>query len=69
MTKIKLYPTVENFLNQNATVITVNGEKWYYMPYWLKKEQGSDFELVKFEHLPEQVKEFIKAMRDEKRPK
>jgi hypothetical protein len=64
--KMKLRPEVEQFLHQMVSYVRVNGERWYYMPYWLKKV-GDEFEIVSFEDLPDYVKEAIQKVRDDPR--
>ena len=62
----KLKPEAEHFLHQLASYVHVNGERWFYMPYWLKKV-GEEYEIVSFEHIPDYVQEAIKKVRDDPR--
>lgn len=64
----KLIETDSKFLEENAhkVFIKINGEEWFYMPYWFKKVSDGKFEVCSFEHLPKYVKEIIKKSRTPK---
>lgn len=41
-----------------------NGDEWYFMPYWWKSLGNGMYEQVRFENLPDKVKEYILAERE-----
>ena len=47
-------------------VITKNGDRFYYIPFWFKIGAGSkyDAEMFSFVHLPEELREAINEARD-----
>jgi hypothetical protein len=69
MMMIKLHPEAETFLKNMGSVVHIVEpweEQWYYMPYWLKRE-NDHFLIYNFDELPDRVKDSIKDLRDEKK--
>lgn len=57
---IILVPQQTDFIEKCGThVITENGENWFYLPHWYKKEDTNVFTEVNFENLPQYVKDII----------
>lgn len=64
---IKLTDEQEKFLEGFASIITMPDKtKYYYMPFYFKENNDSAgyFEIVRIEHLPIEVINFIKEMRE-----
>lgn len=49
-------------LFKSGSVINTNEETYYFFPFWIKECDG-EFELVKFEDLPQNVVDIIKEER------
>lgn len=62
--KIPLTPEQESFLKHGST-IHVKDEKWYYFPFWFKKSDDNNYEIVNFEQVPDYVKRFITDIRED----
>ena len=75
MIKFLLDKEKAEFLERySSIVVTENGDKWFYFPYWWHKETiplGEDippfvsFDRYVFEELPEDLKKRITEIRDE----
>ncbi len=44
------------FIEKSAHIeVLVNGDEWFYFPYWMKKISNGVFEQVPFDKLPEDL--------------
>lgn len=56
--EILLTPDQVSALNHFADVIvTEKGDKYYYFPYWHKPSENGMYDRLRFDQLPEEVKD------------
>lgn len=53
------------FLDCFANIIHNNETTWYYIPMYFKRTEGSFFETVPIDQLPEDIKNLIRDIRNE----
>lgn len=46
--------TLRNFAN---TIMTDSGQKYMYFPYWLRPNADGSYEQLRFDQIPEEVKD------------
>lgn len=54
-----------SFIENISNVISINGETWCYMPFWIKILNEDTIQQVSFDKLPEYVKEEIEKQRND----
>lgn len=58
------YPSPDcQFIEANAAKVPINGEEWYYFPFWMKKVGEGLFEPTSWDNLPQYLKEEILQQR------
>lgn len=62
-TTLELVQTDSEFLDKAANKITINGEEWYYLPFWFHKVADGKFLKYPFKDIPDHVREFINTER------
>ena len=56
--EILLTPDQESTLwNLADTILTDKGEKYMYFPYWLKSNGDGSYERLRFDQIPEDIKD------------
>ena len=62
---VKLTKQQQEFIENTSSVVTTpNGNDYYYMPFWFKKESGDMFKMLTFDRLPYEVIDIVKEIRD-----
>ena len=56
--KILLTPDQESTLwHFSQTIMTDNGTKFLYMPFWLRCDGSGEYERLRFDQIPEEIKD------------
>lgn len=56
--KILLTPDQESTLwHFSQTIMADNGTKYLFMPYWLRCDGPGEFERLRFDQIPEEIKD------------
>lgn len=51
---VSSYKSLIDFLKENASIVNVGKEKWYYCPFWFK-EEGEKLVMINLNNLPNEV--------------
>lgn len=64
--RIKFSKEVFEFLNTQSVITDNNGDKYFYMPHWLKqsKDNPLTFEMLGWDHLPQELKDALRKERE-----
>lgn len=60
---LKVSVTDSKFLEKSGHKVVVNGEEWFYMPFWFHKAEEGIFVQYPFEDLPDHVLQRIRTER------
>jgi len=63
---LKLTKTDSDFLKTTATMVSLTGNKFYYMPYWYEEISEGLYIQYTFESLPQEIKNYILSNRLQK---
>ena len=61
---LKYTETDSKFLEECASKIELEGNEWFYMPFWFKKVGDGKFAIYNFSQLPENIKNHLQQLRD-----
>jgi hypothetical protein len=63
--KLELIKTDSDFIKAvSNAIVSDNGNKWYYMPYWFEEIGSGLFVQHSFDELPIEIKNIIKSKRE-----
>jgi hypothetical protein len=57
--------SIRTMLEEHASCLTINGKKYYFLPFYFMDDDSDDFEMLHLDHLPEELKEGIEFFRNE----
>lgn len=60
---IKHDEITSDWIEKNGHQISVNGNEYFYFPYWMEKISEGVYRELKYEDLPESVIKMIKTIR------
>lgn len=63
--KIKATNELLRLAEQMGTIVSTKRDDYYYFPFWIKVKPDGSKELVRFEKLPEDVRQYIQTKRNE----
>lgn len=67
--KVKVKRKVAEFLENTSSIVSINKNRYLYMPYWMKSTSDPTiFDQLNWDELPKELQNFIQSMREGEKP-